>query len=369
MSTPASEPRRDREARPAGPAAVAARGRRPRRGPAPRWGPWAVYGAAAVLVLALAAATSINLLLLIILRRHRGRRRDLRVVPRRRGQPQGARPDGHAHRDQRVRDRGRAARLPAVDRRQPRRGAGSTSRSSPSPRATWSAPAAARTTRSSARWSSPALTTLASVPIGDHGGDLPAASTGTGRLKQALIFFVDVMTGIPSIVAGLFAYALFAIFLGPGVRLGVVGAVALSVLMIPIVVRSTEEMLKIVPNGLREASYALGRAQVAHHPERRAPDRPARHRHRRHGRRVAGHRRDRPPAHHHRHLLDGELEPVRREDAEPASLRLQPVPEPRGAQGPLHRPRLGRGPHADHHRHAAEHDRRLRLPPLRKEAR
>jgi phosphate transport system permease protein len=66
------------------------------------------------------------------------------------------------------------------------------------------------------------------------------------------------MTGIPSIVAGLFAYALFAILLGPGIRLGVIGAVALSVLMIPIVVRSTEEMLKIVPNSLREASYALG---------------------------------------------------------------------------------------------------------------
>ncbi len=82
---------------------------------------------------------------------------------------------------------------------------------------------------------------------------------GAGRrLHAALTFFVDVMTGIPSIVAGLFAYALFALFLGPGVRLGIVGAVALSVLMIPIVVRSTEEMLRIVPNGLREASYALG---------------------------------------------------------------------------------------------------------------
>jgi phosphate transport system permease protein len=81
---------------------------------------------------------------------------------------------------------------------------------------------------------------------------------GRGRLKRWLTFFVDVMTGIPSIVAGLFAYALFAIFLGPGIRLGVIGAVALAVLMIPIVIRSTEEMLKIVPNHLREASYALG---------------------------------------------------------------------------------------------------------------
>ena len=66
------------------------------------------------------------------------------------------------------------------------------------------------------------------------------------------------MTGIPSIVAGLFAYALFEIFLGPGIRLGVMGSVALSVLMIPIVIRSAEEVLKIVPNHLREAAYALG---------------------------------------------------------------------------------------------------------------
>jgi phosphate transport system permease protein len=81
---------------------------------------------------------------------------------------------------------------------------------------------------------------------------------GRGRLARAITFLVDVMTGIPSIVAGLFAYALFAIFFGPGVRMGFAGAVALSVLMIPVVVRSAEEVLKLVPNELREASYALG---------------------------------------------------------------------------------------------------------------
>lgn len=102
-----------------------------------------------------------------------------------------------------------------------------------------------------------AVATLASVPIGVMAA-VYLREYGSGRLKSALVFFVDVMTGIPSIVAGLFAYALFAIFFGPGVRLGIAGAVALSVLMIPIVVRSTEEMLKIVPTGLREASYALG---------------------------------------------------------------------------------------------------------------
>jgi phosphate transport system permease protein len=98
---------------------------------------------------------------------------------------------------------------------------------------------------------------LISVPIGIMAA-IYLNEYGTGRLRKALTFFVDVMTGIPSIVAGLFAYAAFAIFFGPGVRMGIVGSVALSVLMIPIVIRTSEEILKIVPNHLREASYALG---------------------------------------------------------------------------------------------------------------
>jgi phosphate transport system permease protein len=101
------------------------------------------------------------------------------------------------------------------------------------------------------------LATVISVPIGVMTA-IYLQEYGAGRLRRWTTFFVDVMTGIPSIVAGLFAYALFAIFLGPGIRLGIIGAVALSVLMIPIVVRSTEEMLRIVPNHLREAAYALG---------------------------------------------------------------------------------------------------------------
>jgi phosphate transport system permease protein len=102
-----------------------------------------------------------------------------------------------------------------------------------------------------------ALTTLISVPIGLLTA-IYLVEYGSGRLRRAITFLVDVMTGIPSIVAGLFAYALFAIFFGPGVRMGIAGAVALSVLMIPVVVRSAEEVLKLVPNELREAAYALG---------------------------------------------------------------------------------------------------------------
>jgi len=101
------------------------------------------------------------------------------------------------------------------------------------------------------------LTTLISVPIGLMTA-IYLVEYGSGRLKRSITFLVDVMTGIPSIVAGLFAYALFVLVFGPGVRLGIMGAIALSVLMIPVVVRSSEEVLKLVPNELREAAYALG---------------------------------------------------------------------------------------------------------------
>jgi phosphate transport system permease protein len=97
-----------------------------------------------------------------------------------------------------------------------------------------------------------------SVPIGLLSAIYLVEYGGNSRLASSIRFLVDVMTGIPSIVAGLFAYALFVLFFGPGVHLGIGGGVALSLLMIPIVVRSAEEMLKLVPADLREASYALG---------------------------------------------------------------------------------------------------------------
>ncbi|MFC7407121.1 phosphate ABC transporter permease PstA [Georgenia alba] len=80
---------------------------------------------------------------------------------------------------------------------------------------------------------------------------------GRGRLARAITLLVDVMTGIPSIVAGLFVFVLFA-QIDPQYRSAFMGGVALAVLMTPVVVRSVEEMLKLVPNELREASYALG---------------------------------------------------------------------------------------------------------------
>jgi phosphate transport system permease protein len=101
------------------------------------------------------------------------------------------------------------------------------------------------------------LAALISIPIGMLTA-IYLVEYGKGRLARSITFLVDVMTGIPSIVAGLFAYALFVLFFGPGVRFGIGGAVALSVLMVPVVVRAVEEMLKLVPAELREASYALG---------------------------------------------------------------------------------------------------------------
>ncbi|TDN92136.1 phosphate ABC transporter permease PstA [Microbacterium sp. BK668] len=99
---------------------------------------------------------------------------------------------------------------------------------------------------------------IISIPIGIFAA-IYLVEYGAGKpIAQGITFLVDVMTGIPSIVAGLFAYALFALFLGPGIRMGFMGSIALSVLMIPVVVRSSEEMLRLVPNELREAAYALG---------------------------------------------------------------------------------------------------------------
>jgi phosphate transport system permease protein len=80
---------------------------------------------------------------------------------------------------------------------------------------------------------------------------------GHGRFARVVSFMVDILTGIPSIVAALFIYAVW-IGVFKQQRVGFAVSLALVLLMIPVVVRSTEEMLKLVPNELREASYALG---------------------------------------------------------------------------------------------------------------
>ncbi|MCZ2527921.1 phosphate ABC transporter permease PstA [Streptomyces sp. HB2AG] len=100
------------------------------------------------------------------------------------------------------------------------------------------------------------LATLIAAPIGLLTA-IYLVEYGKGALAKAVTFFVDVMTGIPSIVAGLFILSFWLLMLGFDYS-GFAGAMSLAILMMPVVVRSTEEMLKLVPNELREASLALG---------------------------------------------------------------------------------------------------------------
>jgi phosphate transport system permease protein len=99
-------------------------------------------------------------------------------------------------------------------------------------------------------------TSVISVPIGVMTA-IYLVEYGRGKFAKVVSFMVDILTGVPSIVAGLFVYAVWVTTFGFQ-RVGFAVSLALVLLMIPVIVRSTEEMLKLVPNELREASYALG---------------------------------------------------------------------------------------------------------------
>jgi phosphate transport system permease protein len=100
------------------------------------------------------------------------------------------------------------------------------------------------------------LAIVLGVPIGLLGGIYLAEFGRSSAAARAVRFVSDVMMGVPSIVVGLFAYGLLV---RPMDRFsGVAGAVALAVLMLPIVTRTTDEMLRLVPSSLREAALALG---------------------------------------------------------------------------------------------------------------
>ncbi|HSV65373.1 MAG TPA: phosphate ABC transporter permease PstA [Mycobacteriales bacterium] len=101
------------------------------------------------------------------------------------------------------------------------------------------------------------LATVIAAPLGILAAVYLVEYGGRRLFARTVSFFVDVMTGVPSIVAGLFVYAAWILVLGFQ-KSGFAGALALFILMLPTVIRSTEEMLKLVPNELREASYALG---------------------------------------------------------------------------------------------------------------
>jgi phosphate transport system permease protein len=103
-----------------------------------------------------------------------------------------------------------------------------------------------------------ALASAMAVPLGVLGAIYINEYGGRGVLARIVRFMADVMTGVPSIVMGLFIFSIWVLHFGTNGFSGLAGAFALGCLMLPIVIRSSEEMLKLVPDSLREGSYALG---------------------------------------------------------------------------------------------------------------
>ncbi|HYZ53924.1 MAG TPA: phosphate ABC transporter permease PstA [Streptosporangiaceae bacterium] len=96
---------------------------------------------------------------------------------------------------------------------------------------------------------------LMAVPLGVLGAVYINEYGGNRALARVIGFMADVMTGVPSIVMGLFIFSIWVLHFGYS---GLAGAFALGCLMLPVVIRSSYEMLRLVPDNLREASYALG---------------------------------------------------------------------------------------------------------------
>ncbi len=102
------------------------------------------------------------------------------------------------------------------------------------------------------------IAALLAVPLGIMGAVYLNEFGGAGRTARVIRFFSDVMTGVPSIVMGMFIYTAWVIHFGTSGRSAFAAGLALACLMLPIVVRTSEEMLKLVPDELRHASEALG---------------------------------------------------------------------------------------------------------------
>jgi len=102
------------------------------------------------------------------------------------------------------------------------------------------------------------LASMVSVPLGVFGAVYLVEYGKNNWLAKLIRFFADVMTGVPSIFVGLFVYTALVISFGFS---AIMGAASLAIIMMPIVLRSTEEMLKLVPTELKDASYGLGAAK------------------------------------------------------------------------------------------------------------
>jgi phosphate transport system permease protein len=99
------------------------------------------------------------------------------------------------------------------------------------------------------------LAALFAIPLGVLGAVYVNEYGGKSFLAGFISFMADVMTGVPSIVMGLFIYTIWVLHFGYS---GMAGSFALACLMLPIVIKSTQEMLRLVPDSLRQGSYALG---------------------------------------------------------------------------------------------------------------
>ncbi len=164
---------------------------------------------------------------------------------------------------------------------------------------------------------------------------------------------VDAMTALPSILAGLFIFATWILILGFQ-RSGLAAAIAVSIMMLPIIIRSADVVLRLVPGNLREASVGARRAAVAHGVARGAAHGPLGPGHRGHPRHRPRHRRDRPGAAHLGLRVVAQRRPVVEPDGVAAvgHLRVRPLAAT-GAHRPglRHRRRAdGAGAHAVRHR-------------------
>ena len=195
-----------------------------------------------------------------------------------------------------------------------------------------------------------ALATVIAVPLGVLGAIYLNEYGGNNWLARLIGFMTDVMTGVPSIVMGLFIFSIWVLHFGFS---GLAGAFALACLMLPVVIRSSDEMLKLVPDPLREASYALGATKSRVTLTVVLPAAHRRHRQRRAARRRPGRGRDGAAALHHPHRDLEEPERIQR------CQHLTALADLRERVIAVHRragPRLGRGAHA-HRDRLHPHDR------------
>jgi phosphate transport system permease protein len=140
------------------------------------------------------------------------------------------------------------------------------------------------------------MATLMAVPIGLLGGIYLAEFGQESRLANNSRFSANVLMGMPSIIIGVFAYTVVVVTMGN--FSGYAGALALAIIMLPVITRTTEDMLRLVPNTLRESALALGAPRWKSDPGHRLPGRQIRAHHRRPAGRGPGERRNRPPAVH-----------------------------------------------------------------------